>query len=61
MIGNPREISVDALPARRSLVKHPGTKVAVIGIGGLGHLALQFARAMGAEVGGSPGAQVKAE
>lgn len=28
----------------------PGQQVAVIGIGGLGHLALQFARAMGAEV-----------
>lgn len=27
-----------------------GTKVAVIGIGGLGHLALQFAAALGAEV-----------
>jgi len=28
----------------------PGSRVGVIGIGGLGHLALQFARAMGAEV-----------
>lgn len=28
----------------------PGTRVGVIGIGGLGHLALQFARALGAEV-----------
>ncbi|MEK7755069.1 MAG: NAD(P)-dependent alcohol dehydrogenase [Acidobacteriota bacterium] len=28
----------------------PGARVGVIGIGGLGHLALQFARAMGAEV-----------
>ncbi|GAA4725813.1 NAD(P)-dependent alcohol dehydrogenase [Phytohabitans rumicis] len=28
----------------------PGTKVAVIGLGGLGHLAVKFARAMGAEV-----------
>ncbi len=28
----------------------PGKKVAVIGVGGLGHLALQFARALGAEV-----------
>lgn len=28
----------------------PGMRVGVIGIGGLGHLALQFARAMGAEV-----------
>ena len=28
----------------------PGMKVGVIGIGGLGHLALQFARAMGCEV-----------
>lgn len=28
----------------------PGARVGVIGIGGLGHLALQFARAMGGEV-----------
>lgn len=28
----------------------PGKKVAIVGIGGLGHLALQFARYMGAEV-----------
>jgi uncharacterized zinc-type alcohol dehydrogenase-like protein len=28
----------------------PGSRVGVIGIGGLGHLALQFARAMGTEV-----------
>jgi len=28
----------------------PGTKIAVIGIGGLGHMALQFANALGAEV-----------
>lgn len=28
----------------------PGMRVGVVGIGGLGHLALQFARAMGAEV-----------
>jgi uncharacterized zinc-type alcohol dehydrogenase-like protein len=34
------------------LVRHagPGACVAVIGIGGLGHLALQFARALGCEV-----------
>lgn len=29
---------------------HPGQRVAVLGIGGLGHLGLQIARAMGAEV-----------
>ncbi len=29
---------------------HPGSRVGVIGIGGLGHIALQFARAFGAEV-----------
>jgi alcohol dehydrogenase (NADP+) len=28
----------------------PGTKVAVIGLGGLGHMGLKFAKAMGAEV-----------
>ncbi|WP_322922209.1 NAD(P)-dependent alcohol dehydrogenase [Paenibacillus campi] len=28
----------------------PGKKVAVIGVGGLGHVALQFARALGADV-----------
>ena len=28
----------------------PGTKVAVMGLGGLGHLAVKFARAMGADV-----------
>ncbi|KAF5828016.1 alcohol dehydrogenase GroES domain protein [Dunaliella salina] len=36
-------------PLRR-LVTHPGTKVTVVGIGGLGHLAIQFAAKMGAEV-----------
>jgi uncharacterized zinc-type alcohol dehydrogenase-like protein len=35
-------------PLRRYL--RPGETVGVIGIGGLGHLALQFARAMGARV-----------
>ncbi|MGK7940785.1 MAG: NAD(P)-dependent alcohol dehydrogenase [Crocosphaera sp.] len=34
----------------RTYIKHPGTKVGVVGIGGLGHLAIKFARAMGAEV-----------
>ena len=29
---------------------YPGSRVGVIGIGGLGHIALQFARAFGAEV-----------
>ena len=36
-------------PLRNHLVR-PSSRVAVIGIGGLGHLALQFARAFGAEV-----------
>ncbi|MBD2137252.1 NAD(P)-dependent alcohol dehydrogenase [Anabaena sp. FACHB-1237] len=34
----------------RTYIKNPGMKVGVIGIGGLGHLAIKFARAMGAEV-----------
>ncbi len=34
----------------RTHVTRPGMRVGVMGIGGLGHLALQFARAMGAEV-----------
>lgn len=34
----------------RSAGINPGSRVGVIGIGGLGHLALQFARAFGAEV-----------
>ena len=34
----------------RTHIKHPGAKVGVLGIGGLGHLAVKFARAMGAEV-----------
>ncbi|SFJ00143.1 uncharacterized zinc-type alcohol dehydrogenase-like protein [Thermoflavimicrobium dichotomicum] len=37
-----------------SALKHwnagPGKKVAIVGMGGLGHLAIQFAHAMGAEV-----------
>src|SRR6516164_9419621 len=33
-----------------SRLVHPVSRVGVIGIGGLGHLALQFDRAMGAEV-----------
>ncbi len=34
----------------RTYIKYPGMKVAIVGIGGLGHLAIKFARAMGAEV-----------
>jgi hypothetical protein len=37
-------------PIKR-MIKRPGAKIAVLGIGGLGHLGLQFAAAMGAEVG----------
>lgn len=36
--------------ASLSRLIHPGSRIGVIGIGGLGHLALQFARAMGCEV-----------
>jgi len=42
----------------------PGMRVGVVGIGGLGHLALQFARAMGAEVTAfstTPGKAAEAE
>lgn len=34
----------------RKYLKHPGMRVAVVGIGGLGHMAIRFAHAMGAEV-----------
>ena len=34
----------------RTYIKYPGIKVGIVGIGGLGHLAIKFARAMGAEV-----------
>src|SRR3984885_10017263 len=34
----------------RSLGVNPSSRVGIVGIGGLGHLALQFARAFGAEV-----------
>jgi hypothetical protein len=36
-------------PLKRNKVG-PGVKVGVVGIGGLGHLAVQFAAALGAEV-----------
>jgi alcohol/geraniol dehydrogenase (NADP+) len=36
-------------PLRKHITK-PGMKVGVIGIGGLGHLGIKFARAMGAQV-----------
>jgi len=36
-------------PLRRHLT-HPNMRVGIIGVGGLGHVGLQFARAMGAEV-----------
>ena len=35
---------------RRKLLTHPGMKVAIVGIGGLGHLAIQLANKMGAVV-----------
>ena len=34
----------------RTWITRPGMRVGVLGIGGLGHLAIQFARAMGAHV-----------
>lgn len=39
-----------ALSALRAAEPRPGDRVAVLGIGGLGHLAIQFARALGHEV-----------
>ena len=42
-------------PLRKFLTR-PGMRVAVLGVGGLGHLGVQFAAAMGAEVhGGAAG------
>lgn len=38
-------------PSCSSLQDKPGTKVGVVGLGGLGHMAVQFARAFGCEVG----------
>ncbi|KAF8659464.1 hypothetical protein AX16_001831, partial [Volvariella volvacea WC 439] len=35
-----------------ALIRHgagPGTKIGIMGLGGLGHYAIQFARALGAE------------
>ena len=39
----------------------PGKKVAILGVGGLGHLGLQFANAMGAEVYALSHSERKAE
>lgn len=39
-----------AMSAYRAAKPQPGDRIAVIGVGGLGHLALQVARAMGHEV-----------
>jgi uncharacterized zinc-type alcohol dehydrogenase-like protein len=39
----------------RTHITRPGMRVAVVGIGGLGHLALQFAAALGADVSGGVG------
>jgi len=39
----------------------PGTRVGVVGIGGLGHLALQFAKALGCEVTALSGSPSKSE
>ncbi|EGV64859.1 cinnamyl alcohol dehydrogenase [Yamadazyma tenuis] len=36
-------------PLKRAITK-PGMKVGIVGIGGLGHMAIQFAAALGAEV-----------
>lgn len=36
----------------RTYITRPGCTVGVLGIGGLGHLAVQYASKMGAQVGG---------
>ncbi|GLC65169.1 hypothetical protein PLESTF_000259600 [Pleodorina starrii] len=43
----------------RAHIRHPNTSVAVFGVGGLGHLALQYAHKMGAEVTAISGRQDK--
>ncbi len=48
----------------RKYITSPGMKVGVLGIGGLGHLAIKFARAMGAEVtafSSSPDKEIEAK
>jgi hypothetical protein len=53
------DLSVTRPPTRRAHIKHPNTSVAVFGVGGLGHLALQYAHKMGAEVTAISGHQDK--
>jgi uncharacterized zinc-type alcohol dehydrogenase-like protein len=43
------------------LAVQPGTRIGVVGIGGLGHLALQFAKAFGCEVTALSGSPTKSE
>lgn len=43
----------------RNAAPRPGERVAVVGIGGLGHLAIQFARALGLEVVAVTGTESK--
>jgi uncharacterized zinc-type alcohol dehydrogenase-like protein len=41
---------VTVYSALRTYITSPDLKVAILGVGGLGHLAIQFARAFGCEV-----------
>jgi uncharacterized zinc-type alcohol dehydrogenase-like protein len=45
-----RPAGVTVYAPLRKHITHPGCKVAILGVGGLGHLAVQFASAMGADV-----------
>ena len=54
---------VAVYPPLREYTTGPGTRVGIVGIGGLGHLGIQFAKALGCEVtalSSSPGKEAEA-